>query len=187
MRHPPMALDADDFARLYDRHAAELLAFFARRTYDPDAAVDLLGETFASAFQDRACFRGEASASAVGWLYGIARHRLVDYQRRARVQRRAMSRLGVERRSLTDEEFDRIEELALTAELRRRVAEQLAALPAEHREVLRLRVIDERSYADVAAALGISEQTARARASRALKKLRESPILADLVEAEKHA
>lgn len=180
-------LDAEDFARLYDRHAAELLGFLARRTYDPEVAVDLLAETFAAAFEDRAQFRGEQSVEAVGWLYGVARHRLIDYQRRGRVERRALSRLGVGRRSLTDEEFDRIEELATTVELRQRLAEQLSTLPADHRDVLRLRIVEERSYAELASMLGITEQTARARTSRALKKLRESPILVDLKEAAEHA
>jgi RNA polymerase sigma-70 factor, ECF subfamily len=180
-------LTVDDFAALYDRQASELLAFLARRTLDPEAAVDLLGETFASAFADRSQFRGGDAASAVGWLYGIARHRLIDYQRRGQVQRRVMSRLGVERRSLTDNEFDRIEELATTAELRRQVAAELTELPEGDRELLRLRVVQEHSYRELASMLGITEQAARARTSRALKRLRRSPRLAALVERSERA
>ena len=64
-----MPLAADDFADLYDRHARTLVLFFQRRTYDPEAAVDLMAETFAAAFADRRSFRG-GEADAVGWLFG---------------------------------------------------------------------------------------------------------------------
>ena len=53
-----MALDPDDLARLYRAHAADLLRFFARRTLQPEVAVDLVGETFARAFANRARYRG---------------------------------------------------------------------------------------------------------------------------------
>jgi RNA polymerase sigma factor (sigma-70 family) len=51
------------------------------------------------------------------------------------------------------------------------IADGLAALSEDHREALRLRIVEERSYAEVAQTLGVSEQTARARVSRALRTL----------------
>jgi hypothetical protein len=53
-----MPLDADAISRLYEAHAGTMLGFFMRRTYEPEAAVDLLAETFAAAFEDRDRFRG---------------------------------------------------------------------------------------------------------------------------------
>jgi DNA-directed RNA polymerase specialized sigma24 family protein len=135
-----MRLDSNDFAALYDRHAAELLGFFVRRTYDPDAGVDLLAETFAVAFKDRRQFRGEDPDAARAWLYGVARHRLALFFRRGRVERRALARLGVERRALTEPEYDRIEELAASSELRERLAIALDGLVVEQQDALRLRV-----------------------------------------------
>ena len=38
---------------LFDEHAREILGFLARRTSNPEAAVDLLAETFAAAFEGR--------------------------------------------------------------------------------------------------------------------------------------
>src|SRR4051794_41268595 len=89
-----MPLDADAIADLYDQHARALLAFLARRAADPEAAVDLLAETFAAAFKDRRRFRGD---DPLPWLYGIARHQLAGYFRRGRVERRGLGRLGGER------------------------------------------------------------------------------------------
>ncbi len=168
-----MRLDSSDFGTLYDRHAAELLGFFVRRTYDPEVGLDLVAETFAVAFKDRRQFRGEDLFAARAWLYGIARHRLAMFFRRGRVERRAVARLGVERRTLSDAEYDRIEELAASSELRERLAAALDELAVDQRDALRLRVVEGRPYAEVARELGISEQTARARTSRALRTLRE--------------
>jgi RNA polymerase sigma factor (sigma-70 family) len=166
-----LPLDPDDISRLYRSHARAMTAFFARRTYDPETAVDLVAETFATAFEARASFRGGDDDEAAGWIYGIARHMLNGFYRRGSVERRAIDRLGIERRALTDPEYERIEELAGLAATRGHVAAALEALPAEHALVLRLRVVEELGYDEVAQRLGISEQTARARVSRALRGL----------------
>jgi RNA polymerase sigma-70 factor (ECF subfamily) len=171
-----LPLNADDISRLYRDHARALLVFLARRVYDPEIAVDLMAETFAAAFAVRARFRGDDDADAVAWLYGIARNQLSRFYRRGEVERRALERLAVDRRPLTDPEYERIEELAGLAELRAAMAAALERLPAEQREVVRLRVIDERPYAEVAELLGISEQAARARLSRALRELAAEPL-----------
>jgi RNA polymerase sigma factor (sigma-70 family) len=165
-------LERRDITRLYDRHARAMLAFFARRTFDPDVAVDLVAETFATAFVDRARFRGRTDTEQAAWLYGIARNLLADWHRRSHVERRALAKLGVERRALTEAEYDRIEELAALGELREGIQAGLEQLTDDHRDALRLRVVEEREYPDVARTLGISEQTARARVSRALGALR---------------
>jgi RNA polymerase sigma-70 factor (ECF subfamily) len=58
--------------------------------------------------------------------------------------------------------------------LRERVADGLAGLSAEHQTALRLRVVDELPYPAVAAQLAISEDAARARVSRGLRRLAEA-------------
>lgn len=163
-----MPLDADDIARLYGTHARALVAYFARRTFDPLLATELMAETFAAAVAARRTFRGE---DAGAWLYGIARHQLLQWYRRAGVERRALARLGLDPPGLTDDEYERIEELSGLADLRARVSEAIDRLPGEQRTALRLRVVEERPYPEVAAALGVDEQAARARVSRALRGL----------------
>ncbi len=166
-----MPLNADDISDLYACHARRLVAFFARRTYDAEVAVELMAETFAAAVADRRSFRGDGDEAATAWLYAIARHRYGDWLRHAHVRRKALSRLGLEPPQLSDAELERIDELAGTAELRAQVADELDALSPEHRAALQLRVVEECSYEDVASRLGISEQTARARVSRGLRAL----------------
>ncbi len=177
-----MPLDADAISQLYSRHARDVLRFCARRTLDPETAVDLMAESFAVAFEQRAKYRGRTEEEALGWLYGIARNLLANHHRRGAVHRRALKKLEVERRPLRPEELDRIEELAGLSELRGRVARHLGELPAEQQEALRLRVVDELDYAEVAARTGLSEQTVRARVSRGLRAL-ERRLAADVGEA----
>jgi RNA polymerase sigma factor (sigma-70 family) len=166
-----LPLDADDIAELYRDHARDMVAFFARRVLDPEVAVDLTAETFAAALADGGAHRGQSTGEAVGWLYGIARHQLAGWYRRGEVEQRALARLGGERRALTDDELERIEDLAALSAMRERLALRLGALPDDIRAAVELRVIHERSYADVAAALSIAEPAARARVSRGLRAL----------------
>ena len=161
----------EGFEAFYRLHSAALLRYFARRVYDPQVAFDLTAETFAQAFLSRHRFRGHDDQQAGAWLYVIARRQLGRYYRRGRAERRALNRLGLETPPLSDEELARTEELAELDALRDAVRVGLAELTAEHREVLRLRVVEERGYAEIAAELGVSEQTVRARVSRALRAL----------------
>jgi RNA polymerase sigma-70 factor, ECF subfamily len=163
-----------DFTEFYSVHSKPLLAFFARRTFDVEAARDLTAETFAQAFQHRRRFRGKTEAEAAGWLYGIARHQLSRYARTGKVERKAIERLGIRVPDVSDEDHERIVELAGLADLRGRVAAAFGELSEDQRDALRLRVIDDRTYPEVAEQLGISEQTARARVSRALRRLADA-------------
>ena len=73
------------------------MAYFARRTFDPQAATELMAETFAAAVADRRKFRGTTTRPR-RWLYGIARHQLCGWYRRAGVERRALAGSGSTRR-----------------------------------------------------------------------------------------
>lgn len=170
------ALDADRLSAAYERDARRLLVWFARRTYDAQVAVDLVGETYARAFEQRSRFRADpADADAVGaWVFGIARNVLRESLRRGRAERRALRRVGVEPPLLDPVEHARVEELADLGSLRAALAATLEGLSPDQRDAVRLRVVDELDYPVVAARLGISEDAARARVSRGLRALAET-------------
>jgi RNA polymerase sigma factor (sigma-70 family) len=163
--------DPDAFAEFYDRHAEDLLRYFARRTLDPDvAAAELTAETFAEAFASRFRYR-ERGAGAGPWLYGIARHELSRFFRAGAVQVRARQRLGIPERDVSDTDYERIEELIDFEKVGRAIADAMTELSAEQREAMTLRVIEGRPYEEVARMLACTEDTARARVSRGLKRL----------------
>jgi RNA polymerase sigma factor (sigma-70 family) len=162
--------EPEAFGLVYERHAHELLRYFARRTFDPEAAADLLAETFAQAFASRRRFRDQG-LGVTGWLYGIARHQLSRFVRQGAVDARARKRLGMPRREVSVEDYDRIEELIDFASVGRTVERAFGALSDDQREALTLRVVQARPYSEVAEMLGCSPETARARVSRGLKRL----------------
>lgn len=158
------------FVAFYERHAEALVRYFARRTMAPDAAAELVAETFAQAYTSRGRFSPQGG-DAGAWLYGIARHQLSRYFRLGAVDARARRRLGMPEREASSDDVERIERLADLPALRATVAEALRTVPEGERRAVSLRVIDERTYAEVAAHLGCSEQAARARVSRGLRRL----------------
>src|SRR5262249_45271721 len=116
-------------------------------------------------------YRGTTSRELSGWLWTIARNVLTDELRRSYGARTRDERMPSLRRALTDREIERVEELAGLEQLREAVAQRLSELPAEEREAVRLRIIEDRSYAEVARAMNTNGATARARVSRGLRAL----------------
>jgi RNA polymerase sigma-70 factor, ECF subfamily len=162
--------EPEAFGALFERHAEPLLGYFARRTLDPEAAAELTAETFAQAFASRKRFRDKGLGVA-GWLYGIGRHQLGRYFRSGAVDSRARRRLGMPEREVSNEDYERIEELIDFEQVGRAIGQAFSLLSEEQREALTLRVIEGRSYREVAEALRCTEETARARVSRGLKRL----------------
>ena len=164
------ATEPGAFAVLYRRHAEDLLRYFARRTLDPEAAAELTAETFAQAFASRTSYR-DTGANGVAWIYGVARHQLGRFFRSGRVDRDARRRLGMPERELPPADYERIEDLVDFAPIRDAIEDALETLREDQREALRLRVIEELPYTEVARRLACSEENARQRVSRGLRRL----------------
>ncbi|HET7049431.1 MAG TPA: RNA polymerase sigma factor [Solirubrobacteraceae bacterium] len=159
--------DALSFELFYGRYFNRVLAFFSRRTRDAELAADLTAETFAAALAARRRYRPHGG-TADSWLFGIAYHKLADSQRRGRADDRARRRLGIERIKLTDDDIARIDRIGDPDV----VTELVEKLPAEQRQAIRARVIDEREYDEIAQTLHVSEAVVRKRVSRGLARLR---------------
>jgi RNA polymerase sigma factor (sigma-70 family) len=164
------AVEPSVFTELYRRHAEDLLRYFARRTLDPESATELTAETFAQAFASRTTYR-DTGVSGVAWIYGIARHQLSRFFRSGRVDRAARRRLGMPERELPPADYERIEDLVDFEPIRGAIAEALETLRDDHRDALRLRVIEQLPYPEVARRLSCTEDNARQRVSRGLRRL----------------
>jgi RNA polymerase sigma-70 factor (ECF subfamily) len=165
--------DPEAFSAFYAEEAPRMVVFFARRVLDPEAALDLTAETFAAAFVSRRGFRGTAPAQARAWIRTIGERQLSAYLRRGYADRAMRRRLGVERPPASQDELLRVDELAALSGLRAAVARELEGLPSGERDAVRLRVVDELEFEEVARRLTISEAAARQRVSRALRRLGE--------------
>ena len=167
-------LSRDALAALFRTRGDELVAWFARQTWDRHAAVDMTAEAFARAVQHRDRFDGSSASDAAGWLYGIAGNVLRSYLRRGRIEQSALQRLGIQRPEPTEKDLERIAHDAELEALRDALSAHLAALPADQRRAVRLRVIQELPYEVIAERTGASPDVVRARVSRGLRALRRA-------------
>jgi RNA polymerase sigma-70 factor (ECF subfamily) len=166
-----LAGEGEAFGAFYRRHARRIAAFHRARTRDAQDAADLTAETFAVALAALDRF-DPARGEPIAWLYGIARHRAGALHRRGVVDDRARRRLGMARLELEDVALEQVEAAACAELVRVDIREGLAALPADQREAVALRVLLDHPYADVAATTGVSEAVVRKRVSRGLSALR---------------
>src|SRR5262245_53576095 len=160
------AQDADGFALLYDRHVRQVFEWSRARV--GEHAADLTAEVFARAWLARGKFRDEAGGSALPWLFGIAQNILRDSLRKRRMEEAARARLGLPVKVLPDPEYEAVEQrLSLPAA----ALAAFADLPEGDRELLRLRVVEERPYSEISRRFRCSPAVARLRVSRVLRRL----------------
>jgi len=153
---------------IYDRYLPLVLRWSLRETGNRELAADLAAETFAAALIASPRYRpGKGSVGA--WLLGIARNKLRESRRRRRVENSARRRVGLDPALFGESDFERVEELI---SLDARVVGLLETLPPALREAVSLRVIEERSYEEIAGQLRCSESVVRQRVSRGLRSLR---------------
>ena len=161
--------DGAAFAVFYRRHLPTVLAYLMRETRDPEAAADLAAEVFAAVLLAAGRY-AEQTDSAAPWLIGIARNKLLMSWRRGRVEARARHRLGFQPVALDDGDLARIVEVAQGGAGILRLVDDL---PADEGAAIRSRVLDERSYREIATQLKCSEMVVRKRVSRGLARMRE--------------
>ena len=161
--------EPEAFTIFYERHVDVVLAFLRRRTNSPEVAADLMAETFAAALLAlHADTDPDELEVPVAWLLGIARNKLYESYRRGRVEAAARQRLHLEPLMLDDNDLALVDELSETDIVR----ELADVLPADQLQALRMRVIDELGYDEIARDLHCSEAVVRKRVSRALNTLR---------------
>jgi RNA polymerase sigma factor (sigma-70 family) len=166
-----VAGDPAAFVAFYRHHLPPILAFFLRRTRDPELTADLTAEVFAAALLAAPRYQS-GELPALAWLYGIAAHKLADSRRRGRVEDEARRRLALEPLVIDDEDLARVEALASSGTEATALDVAMRSLPPEQRDAVLARVVDERPYSDIAVEMSCSEMVVRQRVSRGLKTLR---------------
>lgn len=178
------------FTALVHHYGARVHAFFRRGGADPAAAEDLAQETFLRIA--RARDRYEPTAKFTTWLHRILFR--ISLNDATRNRWRHSVGIGGGRGELGAGETDgsNLPELVSSAEslpgralaqaeLREQVRAAVAALPEPQRTALLLHRFEDRSYAEVAAALGLSLPAVKSLLFRARDNVRRrlAPLLAD--------
>jgi RNA polymerase sigma-70 factor (ECF subfamily) len=173
MTSSPLASEPADTAipRLLDEHGGQIYGLGLRLCGSPEAAQDLVQETFLRAFRKWNQFEGRSSPST--WLYSIAA-RVCQRQHRLRSgEPRHMVPIGTVASDSEESTFDipSSDETPLEAlerkETRERVELAITALTPTFRLPLVLKDLMDLSISDVAEILGIKEATVKTRLHRA--------------------
>lgn len=161
--------DRRAFDELYRRTSPWLLARLRRRCADEDVVADVMQETYLAVWRAAGSFGGPAKeGSAVGWLWTIAAHRLVDaFRRRARQK-------DVPAVALAETVAPAAEDEVMSGRVGHELEQALLVLPPEARQVLRAMVLDGLSVRETSLLLGVPESTVKSRARRARIALREA-------------
>jgi RNA polymerase sigma-70 factor (ECF subfamily) len=175
--------DAAAFRQLVDQYSPRIYNLALKMLGNPDAAEDILQETFISAYRAIDRFEGRAHIST--WLYRIAHNAVLMRLRKEKHTPHLQSLevdLDLDVLAAPSYREGAPERRLLESELRDKMDEALASLTDALREVFILRDIDGLSTAETAEVLDLSETAVKSRLHRARLALRQqlAPYLQDL-------
>lgn len=146
-------------AQLYQRHRSELLAFLVRRVRCPETARDLVQDAFVRLMHSE---RAEVN-NLRAFLYRIANNLSIDHARRAQV--RGQQDDDALEQLLTDASPERS---AVASNTLAHLERLIDGLPSPTREVFLLARVEQMSYKDIAARLGIDTRAVERHLNKAL-------------------
>lgn len=160
-------------ARMLEEQPARLPRRLRGIVHDPHVAEDLAQEAVARASAGLCRLRGGSEEALLcAWLDRIARNVAFNHLRDAS-RRPSPQPLDMTPEAEIADRAPDPEASALLADMRRALRDALDGLPGELVDVVIARLVHERSTADTARALGISEALVRWRLHRARAQLRE--------------
>lgn len=151
--------DLDAFGALVRRHEGAVYAFVRSRVGDPAAAADIAQEVFIAAHRGLA--KLEEGSRALGWLFGIARHKVGEHHRTA--ARRPPALAGAD--------LDALPAPAAPDDPGALLEALTDGLPDEMRAVAILRFRDGLAYREIAAKLGMPDGTVATLLHRARERI----------------
>jgi RNA polymerase sigma-70 factor, ECF subfamily len=160
--------DEELFARLVAAHSPQLLAVAVGLTGDRVRAHELVHDTWVRAFEKRTAFSG--SGSLVGWMIALMRTCLRSEQR---TDARSSARAALySQENASDDPGESVLATIDESHERARLWNAIAGLAERQRDVVVIRMIEQRTVAETAVRLGIAEGTVKATLSQAMNRLR---------------
>ena len=160
-------LDPAEVAAWYATHAAELRAFLMGVLRDAEWASEALQSTFVKA---AAAGHTAQRDTIKGWLFRVAYNEAMLLKRRQAVDQRATRQVAWQI-SPTDLQSEAADAGLLKQELIDSVRRGLETLSAAQRTVVRLRIYEDKTFAEIAAKLNVPLGTVVTRMRAALQKL----------------
>jgi RNA polymerase sigma-70 factor, ECF subfamily len=172
-----LAGDEAAFGELFRRHERAVHAIVRRYAHRPDDGRDLVQRAFLKAFEaarrDLAIHRGRRPVPFRPWLLRIAVNLAKNFARDEARWRRAPLEVVDGAAAAEAPAQPGAEAAMVRAEEQRLMRRAVLDLPRRQREVLTLRLDAELPFAEIAEALGITENNAKVHFHHAARRLRE--------------
>ena len=173
--------DGAAFAQLYDRYVDQTFGYVYRRVQHRQTAEDLTSDVFLRAFRRLDSFEWQG-VDLGAWIMTIARNRVHDHFKSARFRmERTTDQTPEDPTPGVDDDPERV---AMGRDMARALGRALESLSDDHREVIELRFVHDRSVAETATIMGRTIGATKALQYRALKALaaevKDTPGLSDI-------
>ncbi len=152
-----------DFGRVYDRYVRPLYGYLLSKTGNVAEAEDLTSQTFLCALERLSEYRHQGHFSA--WLFRIAHNKWVDFYRR---KKRPLPEGSWPSSELCDDVLQQV----IQGERAQLLATLVHRLGEDERELLRLRLVAELSFAEIADYLGKNEPAAKKAYYRLIERMK---------------
>jgi RNA polymerase sigma-70 factor, ECF subfamily len=146
---------------IYDRALPQVYGYLMSRCGQRPVAEDLTSETFLAA-----AHQSPDGPASIGWLIGIARHKLIDHWRREAREDRLLRTVASGAHDSADPWEAHLDVL--------RARQALDQVAPQHRAALTLRYVDALTVAETASVLGRTLQATEALLVRARRDLRRA-------------
>ena len=167
MQKPPF----DEVVKNYIR----LVYFFARKSlYQQEDVDDIVQETFLKAMNNYKQFTFKSEGELKSWLLTICRHLIAD-QMRSKKKTISIEQNNIELFDNSDVEDMMNAEITHEKDIES-VKKELVKLKAEEQEIIRLRIVEEMEFKEIAVALDTKEAAVKMRFYRAIIKLKEALV-----------
>ncbi|MCX6826390.1 MAG: RNA polymerase sigma factor [candidate division Zixibacteria bacterium] len=153
----------DDLVRI---NKDKMFALVYRMTGNRDVALDLLQETFFTAFKELKRFRGDAHFSS--WLYRIAFNRAVNHLRRQKL----LSFIPISKMGKLEPSYDMPDNPGL-GELNSAIEKAVGSLPPKQKMIFTLRFYEQLPFKEISMISGKSESAIKTNYQKAIEKLRK--------------
>jgi len=157
--------DKEAFGALYDRYAERLYRYIYFKTWNKDAAEDIVSVVFLKAFERIKSFNPNKGVFSQ-WIYGIARNAIIDYFRTVKPTADIEDIFDLGEDERTEAKLDARDMLL-------KVEAYLDKLNPRQREIVMLRIWEELPYREIAEIVGGSEDAVKVMFSRTIRELRE--------------
>lgn len=169
--------DRGAFDRIVEKYSGPIINYIYRFTGSKEDAQDLAQDVFIRIYNAAPSYT--PSAKFTTWIYRIASNISIDHLRKRRssgnpqsLDETVQTQNGVIENQVPDERSAPPDKLAENSEARDNIRRALLKLPENQRTAIILKIYEDRSYADIAAILGVSTPSVESLIFRARTALR---------------